>query len=148
MRWKPIALASLLMLVLAQSAQAQSVEDVLRRFGLVGKWADDCNATASDHNWYAVYATTRNGEVTRKFFNGKPKPYNEYVIDSARISGDEITYHMTEVDPRRLQFDIVIRKDGDRIRVWSSRQQDGKYVVQDGKYTASGDENSWQTRCR
>jgi len=148
MRVKSVVLASLLMLAVAPSAHAQSVEDLLGRFGLLGKWADDCNATASDHNWYAVYAPTRNGEVTRKFFNGKPKPYNEYVIDSARISGDEISYHMVESDPRRLQFDIVIRRDGDRIRVWSSRQQDGKYVVQDGRYTSSGDENTWQTRCR
>jgi len=147
MRLKAAVLASLL-LAPAQSAQAQTVQDVLTRFDLIGKWADNCNATASDSNWYAVYAATPNGQVTRSFFNGKSKPYNRYVIDRAKITGTEISYHMVEADARQLQFDIVLRKDGERIRVWSSHQQDGAFVVRDGKSTSSGEENNWQTRCR
>ena len=48
----------------------------------------------------------------------------------------------------RVTLDIVLLKDNDKIRIWSSLFPDGTALVEDGVMTsATGRETRWMTRC-
>lgn len=139
-----------LVLATPAAANAETVGQTLRQFGLLGTWADDCSLPAADNNFHTVYAALPNGTVQRTYYNAPGKIYNQYVLQRVnRISSDQIVYQQKGSAGR---IDVVLMKAGNRYHVLSSQNENGKIYVKEGKFTENtsspGVESPWQTKCR
>ena len=129
-------------------ASAQSIQQMLSDFGLLGTWATDCSREAASDNYYTVYRSS-SGKVLRTYYDGPGKVYNEYVITQAtRLANGRLRYVQEGTDSRRLRLEVVVTMDGGRLLVWSSRYVDGEVLVRDGKYTDDGTRVVGQDKCR
>ena len=147
-----------LLLVLARvlgtpaAANAETVTETLRQFGLLGTWADDCSQPAANNNFHTVYKALPNGNVERTYFNAPGKIYNQYVLSRVnRVSADQLFYSQKGSAGR---IDVVLIVTGNRYHVLSSQNENGKVYVRDGKFTEhagdgsnAGKESPWQTKC-
>ena len=139
-----------LVLAMPAAANAETVSQTLRQFGLLGTWADDCSRPAANDNFHTVYAALPNGTVQRTYYNAPGKIYNQYVLQRVnRISSDQIIYQQKGSAGR---IDVVLKKAGNRYHVLSSQNENGKIYVREGKFTENtsspGKESPWQTKCR
>ena len=142
-------LAAAFALALPALAYADGPRDVLRNFGMLGTWATDCSQPAGANNFYTVYAGRTDGRVMRTYYNtaDRKKPYNEYFINRAiRLPADQLSYRQERSDGND-KIDVILLKDGNRYRIWSSVRDDGEVLVENGKFPKSGDESPWQTKC-
>ena len=131
-------------------ASAQSPSSVLRDFGMLGTWATDCSRPSNSDNFYTIYASMSDGRVRRTYYNtpGREKPYNEYIITRAiRLPADQLSYQQ-EGSVNRDKIDVILLKDGNKYKIWSSVTEEGKVLVKEGKFPGSGDDSPWQTKCR
>jgi hypothetical protein len=130
-------------------AQGPSPRDVLRDFGLLGTWATDCDQPASETNFYAVYAGTPDGNVRRTYYNtaDREKAYNVYVITRAiRLPADQLSYKQKGPGDED-KIDVILMKDGNRYKIWSSVRDNGEVLVEKGKFPKSGEDSPWQAKC-
>ena len=130
-------------------ASAQSSSDVLSDFGLLGTWATDCSRPSDGDNFYTVYAGMQDGRVRRTYYNtpDREKPYNVYIITRAiRLPADQLSYRQ-EGDVNHDKIDVILLKDGNKYKIWSSVTEEGKALVKDGKFPGSGAESPWQAKC-
>jgi hypothetical protein len=137
-------------LALPALASAAAPRDVLRDFGMLGTWATDCSQPSGDENFYTVYAGTTDGNVRRTYYNtpDRQKPYNEYFITRAiRLPADQLSYRQ-EGSVNHDKIDVVLLKDGNKYKIWSSvRDDDGTVLVENGKFPKGGEESPWQVKC-
>lgn len=130
-------------------ASAQSPREVLGAFGMLGTWATDCSRQSGSDNFYTVYAGMPNGRVRRTYYNtpDRAKAYNEYIITRAiRLPADQLSYQQEgSVDHDKI--DVILLKDGNKYKIWSSVTEAGKELVKEGKFPGSGNESPWQTKC-
>jgi hypothetical protein len=123
--------------------------DVMRDFGLLGTWATDCSQPSGKYNFYTVYAGMTNGNVRRTYYNtpDRKTPYNEYIITRAiRLPADQMSYSQ-EGTVNKDKIDVILLKDGNKYKIWSSVRSSGEVLVKEGKFPDSGDESPWQTKC-
>lgn len=136
-------------LALPALAHADTPRDVLRDFGMLGTWATDCSRPSGEDNFYTVYAGTTDGNVRRTYYNtpDREKAYNEYSITRAiRLPADQLSYRQEgSVDHDKI--DVILLKDGNKYKIWSSVRDDGAVLVDKGKFPKSGDESPWQVKC-
>ena len=143
-----IFLAVALAASFSTTVNAQSIQQTLRDFGLLGTWATDCSRQAASDNYYTVYSLS-SGRVLRTYYDGPGKVYNEYAITQAtRLANGRLRYVQEGTDSRRLRLEVVVTMDGGRLLVWSSRYVDGEFLVKDGKYTDDGTRVVGQDKCR
>jgi|SRR5215471_13688206 len=131
-------------------ASAQSPSAVLREFGLLGTWATDCSRPSDSDNFYTIYAGMSDGRVRRTYYNtpDRKTPYNVYIITRAiRLPSDMLSYQQ-EGDVNQDKIDVILLKDGNKYKIWSSVTAEGKALVKDGKFPGSGDDSPWQAKCR
>jgi hypothetical protein len=131
-------------------ASAQSAREVLRDFGMLGTWATDCSRPSDSDNFYTVYAGMSDGRVRRTYYNtpDRAKPYNEYIVTRAiRLPADQLSYQQ-EGTVNHDKIDVILLKDGNKYKIWSSVTENGKALVKDGKFPDSGNESPWQAKCR
>jgi len=142
-------LSLLLVLGVTRAADAQTVAAVLRDAGIVGTWASDCAAPPSGRgdNTYSIYAATVSGIVTLTYNNGPSVAPTVYVILRAERRAADRVFYLQENQNDRRQLEIELMRDGDRIKVLSSRRTTGEVLVADGKFTAGGTDSPWQARC-
>lgn len=131
----------------APALAKESVARTVEKLGLMGRWATDCSAPASDSNWHTLYSRRADGKVSRKYFNS-PEPFNDYTVTSAEVRGDRISYKIVGTDKNRLKFSVVLSVSGGKLQVIDSRDDtNGEQKVKDGKFTANGQPSPIQTKC-
>jgi hypothetical protein len=143
-------LATTLAMVLPALANADTPRDVLDKFGMLGTWATDCSRPSDGDNFYTVYAGMENGKVRRTYYNtpDREKAYNEYIITRAiRLPADQLSYRQENSAKEHDKIDVILLKDGNKYKIWSSVTEDGRELVKDGKFPKSGDESPWQAKC-
>ena len=143
-------LAAALAFALPALADAAAPREVMRDFGLLGTWANDCSQPSSAENFYTVYAGMTDGNVRRTYYNtpDREKPYNEYYITRAiRLPADELSYRQ-EGSVNHDKMDVILLRDGNKDKIWSSvRDDDNAVLVENGKFPKSGEPSPWQTKC-
>jgi hypothetical protein len=143
-------LTVVLALALPAIAHAQSsARDVMGNFGLLGTWATDCSRPSGEDNFYTVYAGQPDGYVRRTYYNtpDRQTAYNEYIITRAiRLPADQISYRQEGV-VEHDKIDVILLKDGNRYKIWSSVRDDGIVLVENGKFPKNGAESPWQAKC-
>ena len=90
------------------------------------------------------------GRVRRTYYNtpDRKTPYNVYIITRAiRLPSDMLSYQQ-EGDVNQDKIDVILLKDGNKYKIWSSVTAEGKALVKDGKFPGSGDDSPWQAKCR
>jgi hypothetical protein len=137
-------------LFLTALAQAQTIASVLQDFGLFGTWAVACEQRPSPTNEFAIFSVNASGGI--RLWNDFGPDYDDMIyriVDARRVGPDKLLLRQVLTTDRRIVLDIVMVKDNDRIRVWSSRMADGKILVNDGALASSnGHETRWVVRCQ
>ncbi len=131
-------------LAMVSAASAQSAQQTMRDFGMLGKWARDCNAPPSRTNFHTVFAAMSSGNVQRTYYDGPDHIYNQYTITRAiRLPANQMSYQ--QVGPVG-RMDVILLKDGNTYRIWSSVGADGKIYVKEGKFN-DGAASPAETKC-
>ncbi|HXP77628.1 MAG TPA: hypothetical protein VN823_26075 [Stellaceae bacterium] len=140
-------LAALLWTAAPCFATESPVPGVLKQFGLLGTWAIDCAQPASADNEYSIYAVSASGEATLSYARGEPYRDIVYAIRTAeRAATDRLALQVLHM-PERIPVDLVLLKEGDAVRVWSSHTSDGRMLVIDGIITGDGKQSPRFRRC-
>jgi hypothetical protein len=141
-------LAVLLMTAGPCLADESPVPGTLKQFGLLGTWAIECALPASPENEYSIYAVSPSGGATLSYARGGP--YRDIVYEirtAAPVAEARLALHVVG-SPGRYAVDLVLLKEGDTVRVWSSHTPDGRMLVIDGVITGNGRPSPRFTRCR
>ena len=142
------ALLVVLLTTAAPCLAAESpVPTALKQFGLLGTWAINCAEPASSTNEYSIYAVSPSGEATLAYGRGEPYRNIVYRILTAQPMGESrLALHVLGL-PGGIAVDLVLRKEDDAIRVWSSHTPDGRMLVIDGVITGNGRQSPRFERC-
>jgi hypothetical protein len=153
MRWGA-CLAAALAFATVETADAQSVANMVAEFGLIGTWATDCTQPASTSNYLTIYAIKPSGEVSRTYYDAPGHVLNIYKITSAkRQARDMLSYEQLwdfEGSPANIaanRMQVLLNMVDDKYQIVSSQGSDGSFFVKDRKFPNSGDESPWQFRC-
>jgi hypothetical protein len=135
------------LLSLGAAAQAQTVQNVLGRAGLLGRWANDCGRLPAGDNTHTIYAIDGAGQATLTYDQGPKYRPTVYTIPSARrVAPGRILYdHINQATGQSLT--VVLTVTPTQIRVWSSRRSTGEVLVANGKFVSNGRDSPLQTRC-
>ncbi len=152
MRAHPI-LAALLLLWPA-GARADAIYDNLMQFGMVGTWAIHCDQPLSASNPHSVIFPATDGKIYRKLVRGADKEDLYSVVESANV----VTATTLDTSWRNasgwtgtqagLAIEMVIAKEGNRIRTIDSRGSDGSHFIQGGIIVSSGTPAVWMEKCQ
>jgi hypothetical protein len=136
-------------LLLPSLAQAQSAAGALQDFGLLGTWAGQCQDSPSPANNHATYAGTPSGGVQLRYQSGEGYEDSIYdIVEAKLIAPDRLSMRQVLAGNNQVTLDIVLLKEKDRIRIWSSAFPDGTALVEDGVLTSfTGRETRWMARC-
>jgi hypothetical protein len=129
------------------AADAQSLETILRDFGLLGTWAPDCGEAASPLHPRALYSVDPSGQAAMSYDPGPHAPRSAYTILSAERVGDDRLLLREEWLPDHSRLQVTLRRFRGKVKVWLSRDADGKILVRDGTVVATGYVSPWMTRC-
>jgi hypothetical protein len=140
---------AVLFLLLPAVAQAQSATEALRAFSLLGTWASACNEDASPTNSHATYLVTASDGIQLRSVFGAGYEDSIYDIQEAKlVAPDKLSLRQVLVGNDRVTLDIILVKDNDRIRIWSSLFPDGTALVEEGVMASQGGrETRWLARC-
>ena len=138
-----------LVLLLPSLAQAQSAAGAIQDFGLLGTWAGECSQSPSPANNHATYAGTASGGAQLRYQSGEGYEESIYdIIEAKLIAPDRLSMRQVLAGNNQVTLDIVLLKEKDRIRIWSSVFPDGTALVEDGILSAfTGRETRWMARC-
>jgi len=146
--WSGRALLVALSIVIAFPAAPKSLFEVaLQDFGLLGTWAPDFGEPASPIHPHATYTIQSSGQGSMTYDAGSRSPGSAYAIVSAeRIANDTLLLREEWLyDHSRLE--VTLRKFRGKVKVWLSRDADGKVLVKDGVVVATRYVSPWMTRC-
>jgi hypothetical protein len=138
------------LLLLTTFANAQSAARVTQDFGLVGTWAVECDRSPSPKNEHAVFSVIASDTI--QLLNDFGPDYDDMVyviVNAERLDPNRILLRQVLTTDRRVVLDIVMVRDNDKLRVWSSRSTDGTTLVRDGTIAlANGHATQWVERCQ
>ena len=132
------AVATLLLGATPCVADESPVPGVLQQFALSGTWAIDCARPESPANEYSIYAVSSTGDATLTYARGEPYRDVTYAIRTARLVAEQRLALQVLRLPEKIPVELVLRKDGDSIQVWSSHTPDGRMLVIDGVIIGNG----------
>jgi hypothetical protein len=147
MRKTVLCVASLLFLPVP--AHAQSTASTLQDFGLFGTWAGECSQGPSPMNNHATYSGTSSGAAQLRYQSGAEYEDSIYdIFDAKRVGPDKLSLHQVLTSNDRVTLEIVLLKEHDKIRIWSSVFPDGTALVEDGVVSSfTGRETRWMAHC-
>jgi hypothetical protein len=136
----------------AASAQAASVEEIFKKYNLLGTFAQDCTKPPTvqtppngPQNWWFVNRLIDANHVQRDFMEGPTTRTFVIMIDNAmELKPNEI--RVTGIRDGTITVDNVWHIEQNRTRTWEGIG-DTKGKVADGKYVQTGRDIPWLTRC-
>jgi hypothetical protein len=143
-----LIVAAMTSLVLAPGL-AQSPNGAVKEFGLLGTWADNCNAQPGPANQHATFSVTSRGTVMLR--NDFGPVYGDMIyriVEASRLSQFRLSLRQVLTSDAEVALDTVMLKTNARVRIWSSRGIDGRQYVEDGLVpSANNRETGWMERC-
>jgi hypothetical protein len=141
------------LLLFPAPAFAETIWDVLQRFGWTGTWAASCQDAPSAKNVWTILTRDPDGVVKRKLDRGPDGPPLISVVDSAQV----VTPSTMQVRLRNddanwgamngMFFDVVQTIENDALRALQSKGSDGKDYIKDGIVIATGRPSASLHRC-
>jgi hypothetical protein len=114
--------------------------ELLKKWGLVGKWSTDCSPEATPHGVVAYEiepegrAIIDNGQNVTEMWIAMINSDGDLILHSIQASGGE-----TKV--------LMLRRSGDTLRPIINGKERNDYTIRDGKFVASLKETSPLRRC-
>jgi hypothetical protein len=152
MRLHPIL--AVLLLLWPAGARADGIYDNLMQFGMVGTWAIHCDQPLSPSNPRSVIFSATDGKTYRKLERGADNEDLYSVVESANV----VTATTLDTSWRNaggwtgsqagLAIEMVIAKEGNRIRTIDSRGSDGSHFIQGGVIVKTGAQAVWMEKCQ
>ncbi|HEX3808811.1 MAG TPA: hypothetical protein VHW02_03830 [Rhizomicrobium sp.] len=143
-----ILTAGIALLIGTADGHAASVHDALTNFGIIGKWAMDCSAPASEKNYIGVFSASGSGDGKLQYDYGPQYEPRTYIIHSAAIKDDQIMFLTTDSSDHTNDT-MVMHKSGNRIQTLSNIQSDnGQAIVKNGIKVMNGEPADWLTYCK
>lgn len=141
------SLASVLVLAASASlAAAQSVQNTLTDSGLLGRWAPNCAAPASNGNIHSIYVVEPSGQAAMLQQSGPDKPTTRTpILAVKRIPPDRVEYEVVYEDGIRIRVVLVVTERS--IKAWYSQQSTGQVLIENGRFTGNGQETPVRARC-
>jgi hypothetical protein len=135
--------------VAAGLASAQSPNGAIKDFGLIGTWADNCNARPGPANQHATFSVTGRGTVLlRNDFGPSYGDMTYRILEATRISQFRISLRQVLTTDSEVALDTVMLKANAKVRIWSSHGVDGRQYVEEGLVpSANNRETGWMERC-
>jgi hypothetical protein len=142
-------LGAIVLLLFPVLAHSQSATAAMQDFGLMGTWAGECSQGPSPTNNHATYLVTPSGSLALKYQSGADYEDSVYnILEAKRLGPDKLSLRQVLASNDRVTLDIVLLKENDKVRIWSSLFPDGTALVEDGVMTSmTGRETRWMTRC-
>jgi hypothetical protein len=134
-----------LSLLLGSQAAVAADADLLRKFGMLGRIAVDCNAPHSQSNPHLIYAVSRQGQLTRTL-RMTPDLDGTFPMRNVRMIGPNLMQH--DETGRQSELTITVAKIDGRFRSWRSVRADGTVLIADGKFPSSGNPTIAFEKCR
>jgi hypothetical protein len=136
-------------IVAAGVACARSPNGAVKEFGLIGTWADNCNAQPGPSNQHATFSVTARGTVLlRNDFGPNYGDMIYRVVEATRLSHFRISLRQVLTTDSEVALDTVMLKANAKVRIWSSQGIDGRQYVEDGLVpSANNRETGWMERC-
>ena len=78
---------------------------------------------------------------------GPRAPQSTYTILSAERIADDKLLLREEWDHDHSRLEVTLRKFRGKVKVWFSREADGKTLVKDGVVVATGYVSPWMAHC-
>jgi hypothetical protein len=160
MGYRALRIAALILCFSADSTSAETIWDVIQRFGWTGMWSAACNHRPTRTNFREILSGDPTGLGRREIDRGEEIPVALSFVDSAKIVSPRILKgRVRNADPNwealnNLTYDIVIIKEVDplteeiaRIRYIDSIRSDGKVIAKGGILLAVGKPTFWEYRC-
>jgi hypothetical protein len=134
------------LLLVPQTAFAQSPGEIAQKWGLLGTWAEFCNRPPARENDYATFVR-RDGELflDRDFGDGGD---SNRVAAASILPDGMISVSIVFRGLKQTRINVfALGPDGRRRAMFNSDTQ-GTFSVKDGILLGSGNPTSWLTRCR
>jgi hypothetical protein len=144
-RWLVLGFAVVGSFGISSTPRAETINQTITKWGLLGTWAVDCKAPADRDHTRATYAIRAGKPVhLRNWGDGK----DDSPILAATIAPDQsIELRINFISIKQIRDFALLRGSDQRIRAKYSRAPDGTYAIFDGKTVPDGDETRWQARC-
>ena len=129
------------------SAQAATVSETLRDFGLLGSWATQCNAAATIDNNHRTYSVVSE-DIVQEYNDLGPdyEPNIATITAAGRVAPNQLQINSTLQSGAVRTLLIVMR--GNTIRTMSNVRSDGAVLVKDGIVQSNGNATPALTRCK
>ncbi|MGL9620144.1 hypothetical protein QRQ56_19185 [Bradyrhizobium sp. U531] len=140
-------LALLILALMAGSAGAATPAEIVRKWGLIGRWAIDCAVPVQrGANNGVAYEITREGRlIYRQDPADRDRGYE--VVEVTRGENNMLILHTEFPNFQKTRENgIVLQADG-TLRSIYNRDEAGNYTVRDGRFVASGRETLGLHRC-
>ena len=134
-------------LMLVSPASAETVADTAKQWGLIGPWSLDCSLPP-DHARGAVLSYDIAGGNRLMYRRDFGDAQDEAEVLSATVSGDG-TLNLRVYFPSLKQTREygMKRLDDGSIRSVYNRNEQNRYSIRDGKFTANGKPTPAQHKC-
>src|SRR5262249_7790595 len=131
------------------AANAQSVRNTVLTFGLFGTWAPSCSDPPAPGNSHTVFSVTSTGVI--RVLNDFGHDYDDMIYDiisARRVAPANIALREVLLADPNVVLDVVMQRDGERVRIWSSYDAAGTPLVVRGMFPNSrGQQTRWAARC-
>lgn len=143
----PLYVVAIATVFAIQSAQAATVVETLRDFGLLGgSWATQCNVAASIENNHRTYSAM-SGDLVQEYNDLGPdyEPNIATITVAVRLAPNQL--QATSTLQNGLVRTLIIVVQGKSIRTMSNIRADGSVLVKDGIVQSSGKATPSLVRC-
>ena len=143
-----LMLAICFSLTLVLNVSAESLAQTARKWGLIGRWSQDCLLPADpDQGTVLAYEIAKGDRVVLRRNFGNVRDENEVV--GATVSGDgmlNLRVFFPSLKQTR-EYGLMMQPDG-TMRAIYNRSRKGEYTIKDGQITANGSPTPSQHRCQ
>jgi hypothetical protein len=142
-----LVFCALVLFAVAGAARASPVQDAARRFGLIGRWADDCAAPASQTDEWATYSRAADGTLALAYDSGPGVNVNRYVWrNGARTPDGDLRLDGVFLGNGLAQHTVLRKNARGQLITWSNVDGSGRVLVENGRFPGGGSP-PWMTRC-
>jgi hypothetical protein len=116
---------------------------ILQAAGIDGRWAVDCNSSASAANVMLTYVTPDNASPTEHYRVDPVEDHVTELLDVSRLKNGDLQWVIAEGE---VMLTIVTQIKDNRLRTWSSSSSDGREYISKGKL-GDGKPAPWFNKC-
>jgi hypothetical protein len=122
---------------------AATVQEIFKRFGLLGNWSGDCTKPASPQNPYFTHRALGTDRVERGPILSSASPPTLFVVDqAAEVKPNEIAFSFND---GKNHVKLVVRVEHNRMRTMERANDNGEKPIFGGR--EANRDTPWFNKC-